>query len=84
VIDVVHSRRQDDINKGHLIAVILLVLNSFQLWEMTHVRREGNNVTHGLAIFAVHENVNQVWLTNPPECICDPLQADFSAVHSMN
>jgi ribonuclease HI len=84
VIDAVQSRRQDDSNKGHLIADILLVLGTFQQWEMIHVRREGNNVAHRLATFVVHENVNRVWLNDPLECIRDPLQADFSAVHYMN
>ena len=51
---------------------------------MIYVRREGNKVAHGLATFAVHEYVNRVWLTDPPECIRDPLQADISAMLSMN
>ena len=34
--------------------------------------------------YAVHENVNRVWLNDPPECVRDFLQADFSAVHSMS
>ena len=84
VIDAVNSRRQDDSSKGHLIADILLAVSSFPSWEMIYVRREGNKVAHGLATFAVHEHVNRVWLTNPPECIHDPLQADIYAVHSMN
>ena len=84
VIDAVKSRRQDDSNNRHLIADILLVLSSFPLWEMIHVRREENNVAQGLATFAVHKNVNRVWLNDPPECRHDPLQADFLAVHSMN
>ena len=84
VIDVVNSRRQDESSKGHLIADILLGLSSFPSWEMIYVRKEGNKVAHRLATFAVHEYVNRVWLTNLPECIRDPLQADIYAVLSMN
>ena len=80
VIDAVNSWRQDDSSKGHLIVDILLALSSFPSWEMIYVRREGNKVAHGLAMFAVHEYVNLVWLTNPLECIRDPLQADIYVV----
>ena len=83
VIDAVNSRRQDDSSKGHLLADILLALSSVLQWEMIHVRREGNTVAHGLANYAMQENVNRVWLNDPPDCVRDSLQADFSAVHSM-
>jgi hypothetical protein len=46
---------------------------------MKFVNREGNKVAHQLAAWALKEEVNMVWLYNPPEWIQGLLQADISA-----
>jgi hypothetical protein len=33
-----------------------------------------------LADIAVKDNLNMVWFSNPPECICELLQAEISAL----
>lgn len=66
VVDAVYLRSPDESSRGHLIADILLALSSIPAWEMGYVRREGNNVAHVLAAVAMHENVNRVWLYDPP------------------
>lgn len=59
-----------------LIVEARTFLSSFQLWEVQHVRRGGNEVAHQLAKFAVSQQVNQVWMEVYPNCTSEIVNAE--------
>jgi hypothetical protein len=44
-------------------------LSTFQAWTVQHVRREGNNVAHSLARWAVSQQLHQTWIDSYPPFI---------------
>jgi ribonuclease HI len=70
----------DESGRGQLTADICSSLRSIQVWEMRYTCREANKVAHAIASLAMSATMNKVWLYDPPDCIRNYLQADFSAV----
>ncbi|XP_059456501.1 uncharacterized protein LOC132186539 [Corylus avellana] len=56
VIDSVNSEAKDCSWMGHIIEDIKLELRVFQQWKLTFTRREGNQVAHLLAKYAVEHD----------------------------
>jgi ribonuclease HI len=80
VVNAVLACEPDDSSRGHLIEDIKETLRAVPRWEIRHVRREENHVAHVLADLAVKDNMSMVWLYNPPDCICEMLKAEISAL----
>jgi hypothetical protein len=53
---------------GHVIEDIKVGLRNFQQWKVSFTKREGNQVAHLLAKFAVKNGVDIVW-SESPDCI---------------
>jgi ribonuclease HI len=84
VVAAVTSDEPDESGRGQLTADICMSLRSIQVWEMRHICSEANKVAHGIAKLAMSATMNKVWLYDPPDCIRNYLQADFSAVQVSN
>ncbi|XP_059446805.1 uncharacterized protein LOC132178381 [Corylus avellana] len=69
VIDAVNSKEKDSCWMGHIIEDIKLELQVFQRWQLTFIRREGNNVAHLLAKYAMEHTHGFCWKDIPPDCI---------------
>jgi hypothetical protein len=54
---------------GFLVEDTRTLLNSFQSWQVSHVRREANEVAHRLAKVAITQSLNYVWRDSPPSFI---------------
>jgi ribonuclease HI len=80
VIYAMNSEEVDCGWMGHIIANIKLELRTFQQWQLTFTRREGNQVAHLLTKYAVDCNQDFYWRNMPPECICDALLLEQSAL----
>lgn len=61
---------------GHLIQDVKRLLDSFDFLSFTHVRRQGNNVAHALARWAIKEPNLIVWMEDVPPNIRQFLMAD--------
>ncbi|XP_059446504.1 uncharacterized protein LOC132178058 [Corylus avellana] len=83
LVDIINSDEADESGRGQLIADIRLILRAIPCWEMRFTHREGNKVAHLLAKLAKHDTMNKVWLYNPPDCTCDILQAEISALQCL-
>ena len=83
VVILVLSTEPDDSSKGQVTAIIQTTLRAMPWWEKKHIRRDDNHVAHVLTEMAVKNNVNMVWFYNPPDCICESLRADISAVSDL-
>ena len=86
VLVAVNSGEPDESGRGQLTEDIRFSLRSIPVWEMRYTRREGNKVSHALASLATHETMDMVWavwLYNPPDCIRDISQAEFSALQRL-
>lgn len=57
----------------HVVEDIKLEIQAFQQWQITFVRKEGNQVAHLLAKYVVKHVKNISWRETPPECIRDAL-----------
>jgi hypothetical protein len=71
VVDAVNSNEEDRSWVGHLFEDIKGELSSFDGWRMSFVRRDGNDVAHKLARFAVNHNATETWSGAAPDCICE-------------
>ena len=80
VVGAVLAREPDESSREHLIEDIKKTLRVIPSWEMRHVRRKENHVAHMLADLAVKDTMSMVWLYNPPDCICEILKAEISAL----
>jgi hypothetical protein len=56
MIDSVNSVETDSSWIGHIVEDIKLELRAFQQWQLTFTRREGNQVAHLLAKYAVEHD----------------------------
>ena len=61
---------------GHLIQDVKSLQNSFNSLNFTHVRREGNNVAHALARWAIKKPNLTVWMEDVPPNIRQFVMAD--------
>ena len=61
---------------GHLIQDVKSLRNSFNSLNFTHVRREGNNVAHALARWAIKKPNLTVWMEDVPPEIRQFVMAD--------
>ena len=61
---------------GHLIQDVKSLQNSFNSLNFTHVRREGNNVAHALARWAIKKPNLTVWMEDVPPDIRQFVMAD--------
>ena len=61
---------------GHLIQDVKSLQNSFNSLNFTHVRREGNNVAHALARWAIKKPNLTVWMEDVPPEIRQFVMAD--------
>jgi hypothetical protein len=61
---------------------IRMVLNSFSSWQIHHIGRIANNVTHGLVNTTVKHIINQVWMKEILNCICDVVLLEQYALFS--
>lgn len=69
VVDSVNSAHVDSSWMGHVVDDIRLEVQAFPQWQLFFVRREGNQVAHLLAKYAVRHFENNLWLSMPPDCI---------------
>ena len=81
IVGVVNSTIADDSCRGHLTEDIRTMLLHFSCWEMGYVRREENKVAHVLARLALNNNLDRVWQSDPPKCICEILDAEQFALY---
>ena len=73
VVDAVNSVDVDKSWLGHVIEDIKMELKSLAHWKMAFVKREGNQVAHNLAKYAVMNCISNSWHDTPSECIRDLL-----------
>jgi hypothetical protein len=80
VIDAIHSEEVDRSWMGHKNEDIKVELKSKAHWQLTFVKREGNNVAHNLAKFALKNCISDTWHDAPPACISETLLLEQSAL----
>jgi hypothetical protein len=71
VVNAVKSQGRNWSMYGHIIDDIREVLNCMQYWQIGHVSRVVNFVAHSLAKAGVKQVINQVWMEEISNCICD-------------
>ena len=82
VVDVVNSGDMEISWMGHVIADIKMEIQEFEGWEITFVKREGNQVPHLLAKPTVQHVHNTTWREAPLDCICETLLLEKFALVS--
>ncbi|KAK9989549.1 hypothetical protein SO802_029788 [Lithocarpus litseifolius] len=65
---------------GHVIQDIRCLVSSFVSFSFTHVRRQGNNVAHALARWAINSSNSTVWMEDVPPDIQYVVQADLASI----
>ncbi|XP_059431507.1 uncharacterized protein LOC132165012 [Corylus avellana] len=83
VVDVVTSMLPDESVMGHLTKDLRIALRSILSWKMGHIQREGNKVVHALASLALQNEIDRVWLYDPPDCIRETMHAEALALQRM-
>lgn len=83
VINAVKSPFPDDSGTGHLTADLRVALSSIPDWEVGHICRQSNQVAHVLASLALREDMDRVWLYDPPDCIREILYAELSSLQDL-
>ena len=66
---------------GHVIQDIRCLVSSFVSHSFTHVHRQGNNVAHALARWAINSPNLTVWMKDVPPNIQCVVQADLASVN---
>ena len=65
---------------GHLIQDVKSLQNSFNFLSFTHVHRQGNNVVHALAQWAIKQPNLTVWMEDVPLDIRQLVMADSATI----
>ena len=65
---------------GHLIQDVKSLQNSFNFLSFTHVHRQGNNVAHALARWAIKQPNLTVWMEDVPLDIRQLVMADSATI----
>ena len=73
VVNSVNSSQVDNSWMGHVVEDIKVEVQAFHQWQISFVRREGNQVANLLAKYAVKHFENNLWLSMPLDCIRDAL-----------
>ncbi|XP_059441986.1 uncharacterized protein LOC132174332 [Corylus avellana] len=84
VISAINSRHPDWSSIGMLVEDFKLKLQSLQQWQLSFVRREGNQAAHTLANLASRTFMNNMWLHGPPECIVGIVQREQVTPYALN
>jgi ribonuclease HI len=84
VVEAVKSHLPDESATGHLTADLRVALSLIPVWEVGHVRRVSNNVAHVLASLALREDIDRVWLYDPPDCIREIMYAEIPSLQDLN
>lgn len=61
---------------GHIVHGILCFLEGFSSWQIRHLKRDYNRVTHELALFARCNDINQVWRGVSPPVVRNLIHMD--------
>lgn len=69
IVEGVNSDEQDWSKKGNIIDGIRSTVQGFTHWTFSHFHREANQVAHELARLAITQNRDELWFSNPPNCI---------------
>lgn len=56
---------------GQVIEDIYVLLPIFRSWQVEHIKRDLNEVAHGLAKIAGNEGLASIWMEKIPHCIHD-------------
>jgi hypothetical protein len=56
---------------GQLMKNIRMILDSLFSWQIHHISRVANNETHGLTEAVAKHIIDQVWMEEISDCICD-------------
>lgn len=83
VISAINSEHSDWSSMGVLVEDIKHELQSLQQWQLSFVRREGNQAAHTLANLASRCFMNNVWLHSPPDCIAGIVQREYVTSNAM-
>jgi hypothetical protein len=78
-LEVIQAMKKDGRNGsryGPILEEVKALLSDCRWWELSHVRRTGNEVVHRLAKMAVSFNVNQSWFTTIASCIKEIVMAE--------
>jgi ribonuclease HI len=76
LIAAINSREPDWSSMGVLVEDIKHELQSLQQWQLSFVRREGNQVAHTLANLATRSFMDNMWLNETPGCIAEIVQGE--------
>jgi hypothetical protein len=71
-LEIVQGLRQEGPSwqrYGHLLEDSRARLNGLQFWQLNHVRRDANEVAHGLAKFALQQSHKLVWSGTCPNVV---------------
>jgi len=69
IISALGRTEEEDGNFGSLIMDARSLLCGFLSWDISHVRRDGNMVSHVLAKFAISFEQTKVWFESYPTCL---------------
>jgi ribonuclease HI len=69
VVYGINSIETDWSKKGHRMDDLRIGLKIFPDWKMVFARREMNQATHTLARLATTNNMDRLWIVDPPNCI---------------
>jgi hypothetical protein len=79
-VDAVNSTLPDESGMGHLTEDLRVALRPFSAWKVGHVSRNNNTVAHVLASLALRNDMDKVWLYDPPDCIREIVFAEILAL----
>lgn len=71
-MEIVSALRKDDgwpSKYSSIMADARIMLSNFQSWNVSFVRREGNEAAHKLAQLAVKQHLHHVWIGTWPSCL---------------
>ncbi|XP_059441935.1 uncharacterized protein LOC132174268 [Corylus avellana] len=81
IIDAVNCEVTDRSRMGHIVEDIKVEVQAFSQWQMTFVRRAGNQAAHFLSKYAAKHDLDKLW-REPPECIHDIILLEQFALAS--
>jgi hypothetical protein len=68
-VDAIKSSGRCCSRYGHLVDETRDMLRMVPIWQIIHVKREGNSAAYGLAKVAIKHVIDQVWMEDFPSCI---------------
>jgi hypothetical protein len=81
IVGKLQGKERDMLTLGPMIEEVKQMLETRQRWKVAWVRRAANSAVHGLAKEGVLNNLCEVWLHEPPECILHIISAEIPAFH---